>query len=192
MATKQAADSRAKNEVEERAKQEAEDRAKTQEAEDRAKTHEAEARAKQEVEERAKKEAEKRTKQEKEAKVKQGAEARAQKLGEEKRADGSEEAHVAKSLNLIDEWTTADVLGFFADLKLDEYNAAVAEHEVDGRMLQELLVQDALGDLGIATTLHVLKIKRAVADPDWRMAARRPAQAATHTPNSEASPVVFP
>ena len=113
-------------------------------------------------------------------------------MGEEKRADGSEEAHVAKNLNLIDEWTTADVIGFFADLKLDEYNAAVAEHEVDGQMLQDLLVHDALGDLGIVTRLHVLKIKRAVADPDWRMAARLPAQAATLTPNSEASPVGFP
>jgi hypothetical protein len=59
-------------------------------------------------------------------------------------------------------------------------------------MLQDLLLHDALGDLGIVTRLHVLKIKRAVADPDWRMAARRPALAATHTPNSEASPVIIP
>jgi hypothetical protein len=190
--TKREAEARAKKEKEERAKKEVAAKVK-QEAEAKVK-QEAEARAKHvaEAEERAKQEAEERATLEVAAKVQQEAEARAKKLGEEKRADGSEEAHVAKNLNLIDEWTTADVIAFLEDLKLDEYNAAVAEHEVDGQMLQDLLVHDALGDLGIVTRLHVLKIKRAVADPDWRMAARRPAQAATLTPNSEASPVIFP
>ncbi len=60
------------------------------------------------------------------------------------------------------EWSTDDVRAFFAELKLGEYDAALAENEVDGRMLQDLLGQDALHELGITSKLHVLRIKRGV------------------------------
>jgi hypothetical protein len=62
----------------------------------------------------------------------------------------------------VHEWSTDDVRAFFAERKLGEYDAALAENEVDGRMLQDLLAQDALHELGITSKLHVLRIQRGV------------------------------
>ncbi len=53
------------------------------------------------------------------------------------------------------------MIAFFVELKLEEYTAAVAENEVDGHMLQELVVADGLSDLGV-TKLHAIQIKRAL------------------------------
>ena len=58
------------------------------------------------------------------------------------------------------DWTVDDVSAFFAELKLEEYTAVVAENAVDGRMLQDLVAEDGLGDLGIKSKVHVLRIKR--------------------------------
>ena len=60
----------------------------------------------------------------------------------------------------VREWSVGDVCAFFTDQKLGEYNAAIAENEVDGRMLQDLLAEDGLGELGIKSKIHLLRIKR--------------------------------
>jgi hypothetical protein len=54
-----------------------------------------------------------------------------------------------------------DVSAFFVELKLDQCMAAIAENEVDGHTLQELVAADGLSDLGV-TKLHAIKIKRAL------------------------------
>ena len=69
-------------------------------------------------------------------------------------------AKATKMTKAVREWTIDEVLDFFTEMKLGGYNAAIAENEVDGRMLLDLISQNALADLGIVTTLHVLKIKR--------------------------------
>jgi hypothetical protein len=63
--------------------------------------------------------------------------------------------------NPLREWTVADVGAFLADLRLDEYVAGVAENEVDGHTLLELVAVDGLSDLGV-TKLHTIRIKRAL------------------------------
>ncbi len=50
---------------------------------------------------------------------------------------------------------------FLADLRLEEYVAGVAENEVDGHTLLELVAVDGLSDLGV-TKLHAIRIKRAL------------------------------
>ncbi len=50
---------------------------------------------------------------------------------------------------------------FFTELKLGQYTAAVAENEVDGHILEELVAADGLSDLGV-TKLDAIKIKRAL------------------------------
>jgi hypothetical protein len=60
----------------------------------------------------------------------------------------------------VREWSVGDVCAFFTDQKLGEYNAAIAENEVDGRMLQDLLAEDGIGELGIKSKIHLLRIKR--------------------------------
>ncbi len=60
----------------------------------------------------------------------------------------------------VREWSVGDVCAFFTEQKLGEYNAAIAENEVDGRMLQDLLAEDGLGELGIKSKIHLLRIKR--------------------------------
>ncbi len=54
-----------------------------------------------------------------------------------------------------------DVSAFFTELNLQGYTAAVAENEVDGQTLQELVAADGLSDLGV-TKLHAIQIKRAL------------------------------
>ena len=50
---------------------------------------------------------------------------------------------------------------FLADLRLEEYVAGVAENEVDGHTLLELVAVDGLSELGV-TKLHAIRIKRAL------------------------------
>jgi hypothetical protein len=54
-----------------------------------------------------------------------------------------------------------DVSAFFTELKLEQYMAAIAENDIDGHMLEELVVADGLSDLGV-TKLHAIRIKRAL------------------------------
>jgi hypothetical protein len=51
------------------------------------------------------------------------------------------------------------VEGFFMALELGEYNAAIKREKVDGRMLQDLQAADGLGELGIKSKIHLLRIK---------------------------------
>ena len=60
------------------------------------------------------------------------------------------------------DWAVDDVVALFTELKLTVHTAAVSEHEIDGRTLQELLAADGLGELGITSKLHVLRIKHAL------------------------------
>ncbi len=62
---------------------------------------------------------------------------------------------------LLRDWTVGDVSAFLTELKLQGYTAAVAENEVDGQTLEELVAADGLSDLGV-TKLHAIKIKRAL------------------------------
>jgi hypothetical protein len=62
----------------------------------------------------------------------------------------------------VREWTVDDVCTFFTDLKFGEYTMAITENEVDGHTLLELLAVNALGELGINSALHVIRIKRAL------------------------------
>ncbi len=62
----------------------------------------------------------------------------------------------------VHEWTADDVCAFFSTQKLGEYTAAVAENGVDGSMLQQLAAQKGLGELGIKSKLHVIKIEAAL------------------------------
>ncbi len=50
---------------------------------------------------------------------------------------------------------------FFTEMKLEEHTAAVAENEVDGHTLLELVEADGLSDLGVKK-LHAIRIKRAL------------------------------
>jgi hypothetical protein len=59
------------------------------------------------------------------------------------------------------DWTVGDVSAFFTEMKLEEHTAAVAENEVDGHILLELVEADGLSDLGV-TKLHAIRIKRAL------------------------------
>ncbi len=50
---------------------------------------------------------------------------------------------------------------FFTELQLEEYTAAVAENDIDGHTLLELVEADGLSDLGV-TKLHAIRLKRAL------------------------------
>ncbi len=60
----------------------------------------------------------------------------------------------------VHQWTVDELCAFFAAQKLDIYIAAIEENGVDGRMLLDLIAEDALGELGINSTVHTLRIKR--------------------------------
>ena len=64
------------------------------------------------------------------------------------------------------DWAVDDVVALFTELKLTDHTAAVAEENIDGRTLQELLAADGLGELGITSKLHVLRIKHALEKAD--------------------------
>ena len=77
---------------------------------------------------------------------------------------------------------------FFTELKFEAYTAAVAENEVDGYTLQELVAADGLSDLGV-TKLHAIQIKRAlkVAANDLAQTSCRPVGADDGSGPSKAS-----
>ena len=60
----------------------------------------------------------------------------------------------------MNHWTVEELCAFFAAQELDVYIAAIKHEKVDGRMLLDLIAEDALGELGIKSTLHKLRIKR--------------------------------
>jgi hypothetical protein len=60
----------------------------------------------------------------------------------------------------VSQWTMDELCAFFTAQKLDVYIAAIEENGVDGRMLLDLIAEDALGELGIKSTVHKLRIKR--------------------------------
>ena len=73
-------------------------------------------------------------------------------------------AETAATPRRVREWSVGDVCAFFTDLKLGEYNAAIVENEVNGRMLQDLQAADGLGELGIKSKIHLLRIKHGLED----------------------------
>ncbi len=86
---------------------------------------------------------------------------KAAKKKAEAAAKAEEEAAVKQQKKkAVREWSVDDVCTFFTELKLGEYTAAITENEVDGRMLQDLVAGDGLGDLGIKSMVHALRIKR--------------------------------
>ncbi len=116
----------------------------------------AEEAAKQKTEEEAAK---------KKAEAEQAAKNMAEEAAAKKKAKATakaEEEAAAKQQKkkAVREWTVDDVCTFFTELKLGEHTAAITENEVDGRMLQDLLAGDGLGDLGITSKVHALRIKR--------------------------------
>jgi len=60
----------------------------------------------------------------------------------------------------VNQWTIEELCAFFAAQELDVYIAAIKREKVDGRMLLDLIAEDALGELGIKSTVHKLRIKR--------------------------------
>ena len=72
---------------------------------------------------------------------------------------GKQPAAAAKTTPVI-QWTVDELCAFFAAQKLDVYIAAIEENGVDGRMLLDLIAEDALEELGIKSTVHKLRIKR--------------------------------
>ncbi len=64
----------------------------------------------------------------------------------------------------VREWSVGDVQAFFIALELGEYNAAIKKEKVDGRMLQALQSADGLGELGIKSKVHLLRIKHGLED----------------------------
>jgi hypothetical protein len=60
----------------------------------------------------------------------------------------------------VNHWTIEELCSFFAAQELDVYIAAIKHEKVDGRMLLDLIAEDALGELGIKSTVHKLRIKR--------------------------------
>ena len=73
-------------------------------------------------------------------------------------------AETAATPRRVREWSVGDVCAFFTDLKLGEYSAAIVENEVNGRMLQDLQAADGLGELGIKSKVHLLRIKHGLED----------------------------
>ena len=83
---------------------------------------------------------------------------------------------------------------FLADLRLDEYVAGVAENEVDGHTLLELVAVDGLSDLGV-TKLHAIRIKRALekaANDVARLTFAPVAPAAADGDSARSNPVIPP
>ncbi len=93
--------------------------------------------------------------------------------------------------NPLREWTVADVGAFLADLRLDEYVGGVAENEVDGHTLLELVAVDGLSDLGV-TKLHAIRIKRALEKAAKDIARLTGAPAATDGDPARSNTVMPP
>ncbi len=69
-------------------------------------------------------------------------------------------AAAAAAKTPVNQWTIEELCTFFVAQKLDVHIAAIEENGVDGRMLLDLIAEDALGELGITSTVHKLRIKR--------------------------------
>jgi hypothetical protein len=96
------------------------------------------------------------------AKMKAEVEVAAKKKAEAAVKADEEAAAKQQKKKAVREWTVDDVCTFFTELKLGEYTVAITENEVDGHTLLELLAENALGELGIHSALHVIRIKRAL------------------------------
>jgi hypothetical protein len=79
-------------------------------------------------------------------------------------ASAAANTETAATPRRVREWSVADVQAFFCALELGEYNAAIKKEKVDGRMLQDLLAEDGLGELGIKSKVHLLRIKHGLED----------------------------
>ena len=55
----------------------------------------------------------------------------------------------------MNQWTVDELCAFFTAQELDVYIAAIKQEKVDGRMLLDLIAEDALGELGIKSTVLV-------------------------------------
>jgi hypothetical protein len=73
---------------------------------------------------------------------------------------GTQQAAAAAAKTPVNQWTIEELCAFFAAQKLDVHIAAIKQNGVDGGMLLDLIAEDALGELGIKSTLHKLRIKR--------------------------------
>ncbi len=62
------------------------------------------------------------------------------------------------------QWTVDELCEFFAARELEVYIAAIKKEKVDGRMLLDLIAEDGLGELGIQSKIHMLRIKRGLED----------------------------
>ena len=62
---------------------------------------------------------------------------------------------------LVEAWSVDDVASFFIeDIKLTQYVSAIREHDVSGAMLLEVEKDaEALAELGVASKLHISKIR---------------------------------
>ncbi len=82
---------------------------------------------------------------------------------------GTQPVAAAEKKTPVHQWTIDELCAFFTAQKLDVYIAAIEENGVDGRMLLDLIAEDALGELGITSTVHKLRIKRGLeAATDYR------------------------
>ena len=79
-------------------------------------------------------------------------------------ASAASNTETAATPRRVREWSVADVQAFFIGLELGEYNAAIKKEKVDGRMLQDLQAADGLGELGIKSKVHLLRIKHGLED----------------------------
>jgi hypothetical protein len=73
---------------------------------------------------------------------------------------GTQQAAAAAAKTPVNQWTIEELCAFFAAQKLDVHIAAIKQNGVDGGMLLDLIAEDALGELGIKSTVHKLRIKR--------------------------------
>ncbi len=73
---------------------------------------------------------------------------------------GTQPVAAAEKKTPVNQWTMEELCTFFAAQELDVYIAAIKREKVDGRMLLDLIAEDALEELGITSTVHKLRIKR--------------------------------
>jgi hypothetical protein len=84
-------------------------------------------------------------------------------VGKQAAAAAKHEPAAAAKKALVSQWTVHNVCEGFTAQKLGEYTAAIEENGVDGRLLQKTAGQQALIDLGITNSFHVIKIEDGLA-----------------------------
>jgi hypothetical protein len=62
------------------------------------------------------------------------------------------------------QWTVDELCEFFTAQELGVYIPAIRKEKVDGRMLIDLIAGGGLGELGVKSMLHELRIKRGLED----------------------------